>query len=495
MAYPAVMSTHPSLSQELWERTPPEVRAYIKVLDARQASIGELKARVATLEAMVQALQEQLNQTSQNSSRPPSSDPPQHDRPRRPRSKRRRGGQPGHPGHTRTLIPVEEVQEVVVIKPEQCMHCDAPLGGDDPTPWRHQVIEIPPIKPVVTEYQWHQLVCVACGEVTRAPWPAGVPSGTYGPGIQATVALYTGAYRLSKRMTQQAMDEMFGVPMSVGTISHLEQATTAAVAAPVEEARTYVHGQAVAHLDETSWRQGGKRAWLWVAVTSWVTVFLVRMSRGGPVAHELLGETFAGILVTDRYSAYNWYPVRWRQVCWAHLLRDFEAMRNRGGGSKEIGDALLVQARQMFTWWHRVRSGTLKRSSFRSAMTPLRREVERLLEVGSRCGVAKTTGTCRDILKRREALWTFVQVEGVEPTNNTAERAIRPGVLWRKGSFGTQSAEGSRFVESLMTVVATLKQQQRSVLEYLTTACEAALRGEKAPSLLPASAQKSHAAA
>ena len=157
---------------------PTEVRAYIKVLDARQASIGELKARVATLEAMVQALQEQLNQTSQNSSRPPSSDPPQHDRARRPRSKRRRGGQPGHPGHTRTLIPVEEVQEVVVIKPEQCMHCDAPLGGDDPTPWRHQVIEIPPIKPVVTEYQWHQLVCAACGEVTRAPWPAGVPSGT-----------------------------------------------------------------------------------------------------------------------------------------------------------------------------------------------------------------------------------------------------------------------------------------------------------------------------
>ena len=150
MAYPAVMSTYPSLSQELWERTPPEVRAYIKVLDARQASIGELKARVATLEAMVQVLQEQLNQTSQNSSRPPSSDPPQHDRPRRPRSKRRRGGQPGHPGHTRTLIPVEEVQEVVVIKPEQCMHCDASLGGDDPTPWRHQGIEMPPITPVGT---------------------------------------------------------------------------------------------------------------------------------------------------------------------------------------------------------------------------------------------------------------------------------------------------------------------------------------------------------
>src|SRR5215470_15540381 len=281
----------------------------------------------------------------------------------------------------------------------------------------------------------------------------------------------------------------------MGTISQSEQATTEVVAAPVEAARAYVHEQAVAHLDAASWRQGGKRAWLWVAVTSLVTVFLVRMSRGGQVARELLGEHFAGILVTDRYSAYNWYPVRWRQLCWAHVLRDFEAMRGRGGDSEELGKALLAQTYQMFTWWHRVREGTLQRSTFRSYMTPLRREVERLLEAGRRCGVPKTAGTCRDILKRRQALWTFVQVAGVEPTNNPAERAIRPGVLWRKGSFGTQSAEGSRFVESMLTVVTTLKQQHRNVLEYLTAACEAALQGEAAPSLLPASDHQAQAVA
>ena len=479
------METLPALSYEVWERTPPEAQAYIRALEAR----------VTTLEGMMQALQEQLNQTSRNSSRPPSSDPLHSERPRRPRSPRRRGGQPGHPGHTRTLVSVDEVDEVVVIKPEQCTHCQAPLSGDDPQPWRHQVIEIPPIKPVVTEYQWHQLVCAACGEVSRAPWPEGVPSGTYGPRVQATVALGTGSYRLSKRTTQQVMEEVFGVPMSVGTISPLEQATTEALAAPVEEARTYVHAQEVAHLDETSWRQGGKRAWLWVAVTSLVTVFVVRMSRGGHVARELLGEGFSGILVTDRSSAYHWYPVRWRQLCWAHVLRDFEAMRGRGGRSEEIGDALLAQAHQLFTWWHRVRAGTLKRSTFRSYMTPLRREVERLLAAGSGCGVPKTEGMCWEILKLRQALWTFVHVEGVEPTNNTAERALRPGVLWRQGSFGTQSEKGSRFVESMMTVVSTLKQQQRNVLEYLTAACEAALRGEAAPSLLPASDRKVQAAA
>jgi transposase len=443
----------------------------------------------------MRALQEQLTQTSRNSSRPPSSDPPQSPRPPRPRGQRRRGGQPGHPGQTRTLVPVDEVDQVVVLKPEQCSGCQAPLSGDEASPFRHQVIEIPPLKPVITEYQWHQLMCLACGATTRAPWPDGVPSRTYGPRVQATVALFTGAYRLSKRTTQQVLEEVFSVPMSVGTISPLEQATTEALAAPVEEARTYIHEQEVAHLDETSWRQGGKRAWLWVAVTSLVTVFVVRTSRGGQVARELLGEAFSGILVTDRYSAYNWYPVRWRQLCWAHLLRDFEAMRGRGERSEEIGDALLAQAHQMFTWWHRVREGTLRRATFRTYMTPLRREVERLLEAGSRCGVPKTAGACRDILKRREALWTFVQVAGVEPTNNAAERSIRPGVLWRKGSAGTQSAAGSRFVESMLSVVSTLKQQQRHVFTYLTAACEAALRREAAPSLLPASHQQMQAAA
>ena len=486
------METPTALSPDIWERTPPEAQAYIRALELR---LSALEARVQTLQEENLALQEQGNQTSRNSSRPPSSDPPKSPRPRRPRSGRRRGGQPGHPGHSRTLIPIEEVDEIVILKPEQCRGCQVPLVGEDPSPFRHQVIEIPPIQPVVTEYQWHQLVCPDCGETTRAPWPQGVPSGTYGPRVHATVALCTGSYRLSKRTTQQAMDDLFGVPMSVGTISQSEKATTKVLAEPVEEARAYVQEQSVAHLDETSWRQDGKRAWLWVAVTSWVTVFLVRMSRGGQVARELLGEGFSGILVTDRYSAYNWYPVRWRQLCWSHLLRDFEAIRGRGGASEEIGEALLGQAHQMFTWWHRVREGTLARSTFRSYMTLLRREVERLLEAGSQCGVSKTEGMCREILKRREALWTFVQVEGVEPTNNTAERSIRPGVQWRKGSFGTQSEAGSRYVESMMTVVATLKQQKRNVLAYLVAAHEAALRGETAPSLLPVNDHESQAAA
>lgn len=463
--------------QELWEQTPVEVQAYIRALEAR----------VVALEATVQHLMERLQQDSHNSSCPPSSDPPQASakRPRREPSGRRPGGQPGHEGQTRALVPIDAVDVVRPVKPDRCQRCQHPLRGEDPQPERHQVTEIPPVQPVVTEYQLHRLVCPACGAATRAELPVGVPPGGFGPRVQAIAALCTGAYHLSKRTTQRVLEDLFGVAISLGTIANLEQATVQAVAAPVAEARASVEAQPVAYLDETGWREGRARAWLWTAVTAWVTVFVVRTSRSAKVAHELLGERFWGILVTDRWSAYTWYPTWWRQVCWAHLLRDIEVMIERGGRSAEVGEALRRRARQMFHWWHRVRDGTLKHSSFRVYMAPVRREVEQLLEAGQTCGVAKTEGMCRKILTLREALWTFVRVEGVEPTNNAAERAIRPGVLWRKGSFGTQSAVGSRFVEAMMTVVATLKQQHRHVLDYMTAACEAALCGEPAPSLLP----------
>jgi transposase len=387
------------------------------------------------------------------------------------------------------LVPVAQVDIVVAIKPERCPRCQHLLHGEAPRPQRHQVIELPPVKPVVTEYQLHQLICPGCGEVTRAVLPAGVPIGGFGPRARAMTALCTGAYHLSKRTTQSVLADLFGLPLSLGTIVNLEQATAQALAVPVAEARAYVQTQPAASLDETGWREGRQRAWLWVAATTWVTVLIVRLSRSAAVAQELLGERFWGWLVTDRWSADNWYPAWRRQCCWAHLLRDIEAMIERGGCSGEMGTALRGHAHQMFQYWHRVRDGTLTPGSFRTYRQPIRREVERLLEAGQTGGVPKTEGSCREIFKLRQARWTFVRHPGVEPTTNTAERAIRPGVLWRKGSFGTHSPEGACFVEALMTVVATLKQQHRDVLDYLTAACEATLRGKPAPSLLPTPAE------
>jgi transposase len=475
------------LPPEIWEQTPPTAQEMI----LRQAAeLAQLRGEVAQLKATVEELARRLARNSRNSSQPPSADPPQArgQRARREASGRRPGGQPGHEGQTRALVPVEAVDVVIPLKPVRCAHCQHLLLGEDPQPERHQVTEIPPVRPVITEYQLHRVVCPACGEATRAGLPVGIPTGGFGPRVQAITALCTGAYHLSKRTTQTMLADLFDVSIGLGTVANLEQATVQALAEPVAEARAFVQAQPAAYLDETGWREGQQRAWLWTAVTAWVTVFVVRRSRSAKVAQELLGERFWGWLVTDRWSAYTWYPTWRRQVCWAHLRRDIEAMIERGGCSQEVGEALCAQVRLMFQWWHRVRAGTLAQTSFASYMRPIRQEVERLLEAGQTCGMPKTAGVCREILKMRQALWTFVRHAGVEPTNNTAERAIRPGVLWRKGSFGTQSPEGSRFVETMMTVVATLKQQHRNVLDYMLDACEAALRSQPSPSLLPTSA-------
>ncbi len=469
-----------------WAQTPETVQEFVLFL----------LARIQAMEAELADLREQVNGNSRNSSRPPSSDgpsvPPRTSK--RAKSGRRRGAQKGHKGTTRKLVPVEEAKESFDITPVMCSCCGGTLTGTDPEPYRHQVTKIPPTVAEVSEYRLHTLTCPGCGAETPAKLPAGVPRGAFGPRLQAMVSLASGHYHLSKRKTEELMADFFQAEVCLGSVSALEQRTSEAIREPVEEAREHVRAQPVVHMDETGWYESNQRAWLWVAATAWVTVFLIRRSRGSKVAKEMLGKAFQGILTSDRWSAYNWLCTLLRQLCWAHLLRDFQAFVDRGGESRRIGEALLAQADLMFQWWHKVRDGTMSRATFsempdrvQDQMHSVQQHVKELLRQGTACDHSKTAGTCRDILKREDALWTFVRVEDVEPTNNFGERQIRPGVLWRNGSFGTQSEAGSRFVERIMTVVATLRQQQRNVLDYLTETCDAANWGRKAPSLLPGS--------
>jgi transposase len=271
----------------------------------------------------------------------------------------------------------------------------------------------------------------------------------------------------------------------LGSVPKLEQEMSAALAPAVEEARAFVREQPIVHQDETGWREALRKAWLWVAVAGAVTVFTISRSRGAAVCKEMLGKSFAGFLVTDRWSAYRWVDVLRRQLCWSHLERDFQGFVDRDDAGTPIGRALLRQSRKMFKWWHRVRDGTLQRRTFERRMQSIEKKVGQLLRKAAACTAAKTAGMAREILKLEPALWTFVRVEGMEPTNNTAERQIKPAVLWRKGSWGTHSPEGSHFVERILTVGMTLRQQRRNALEYLTATYEAHLRGTPAPSLLP----------
>ena len=465
-----------SISTKDWEETPASVRELV----------FSLLERVEKLEEKILELEEEKNRNSTNSSNPPSSDGPAVlPNPKKKKGSRKKGGQAGHAGKTRKLVPIEEVDDVFDIKPEHCVECGHALVGEDAFPYRHQVVEIPKIIATVQEFRLHSLSCPACRHTTRAALPKGVPEGAFGPRLQAMSSLLTGQYHLSKRNVVEILEDFFRIPISLGSISALERRTSRAIGLVVEEARDYVKEQVQAHMDETGWYEKSKRFWMWVASVPLVTVFLIRKSRGGKVAKEMLGENFSGIVNSDRWSGYNWLPISSRQLCWAHLKRDFQAFIDRGGGSAKLGKKIKTQTNLIFKWWKEVKEGRMSFATFQSKMKPVQAKVGELLREGATCKHKKTAGTCRDILKREAALWTFVYKEGIEPTNNIAEQKVRPGVLWRKVSFGTQSDAGSRFAERMMTVVATLKQQDRNVLDYFVEACEAANWDKPAPSLIP----------
>jgi transposase len=466
------MTRPPSIPADLWASFPP----------AAQAAIAAQADRIAHLEARVADLEARLGQTSANSSRPPSSDPP-HAKPAPPRtpSGKRKGGQPGHPRAERPVLPPDVV---VPLKPARCRRCSHHLAGDDPDPLVHQVHEVPDARPHVTEYRRHRLACPGCGAVTCGELPADVVGG-YGPRAQAVCALLAGGHRLGKRAISQAVGDLFGLAISPAAVCDL-QARTAAALAPVHAEALIATRTGPANVDETGWTQGRSKAWLWVAVTATVTAFVIRLSRSRAAFRDLAGPT-PPILTTDRYSVYDDLPGDRRQVCWAHLRRDFQAMIDRRNAGSEIGEGLLLHADILFDQWPRVRDGALTRRGFRrSCGRWLRAEVRSLLTSGAASACAKTAGTCREILAVEASLWTFARVAGVEPTNNAAERAVRHAVCWRKTSYGTDSEAGSRFVERVLTVVATCRQQGRNVLGFLVEAVQAARTGAAPPSLIPA---------
>lgn len=483
------MLTEPPTPQTLEEATA-LLRLAWEQLGQLKAAYGELREAYTQLQARVQELEARLGQNSTNSSRPPSADPP--DAPKRPPApptSRRRGAQPGHPPHQRTLVPPEQVDQVIAHWPRTCRRCQAPLAPDRAPvvgePVRHQVTELAPVRAQVTEHRLYHLRCAHCATTTCATLPPEVPQGAFGPRLQATVAVLSGRYRLSRREVADVCTELLGAPLAVGSVDELCQATAAVLAAPVAELQAAVQQAGAVHADETSWRQAGQRCWLWVAVAALATVFTLAPSRGRQVIQGLLGAAFAGYLITDRWSAYTWLSPERRQVCWAHLKRDFQALVDAGGSARAIGQAGLALSARLFDAWYAGRDEPAPRPRLTAGMAPIQEEFHALLEQGQRSGHYKAIGLCESLLKLEPALWTFVTVAGVEPTNNAAEQALRPAVLWRKGSFGTQSTGGNAFVTRMLSVAATCKQQQRSLLEYLTAVCTTAQRGQPIPSLLP----------
>lgn len=454
-------------------------------------------ARIAALEAEVRQLREELRQLKAllgrhagNSSLPPSANPPAAPPPvQKPKSGRRPGAQPGHPPHLKRLLPPDRVTRVETFVPTHCRRCRAPLaaaaGPDDPAPTRFQVADLPPVRAEVVEYQGHGRCCPGCGEVTWHAIPAGHCRHSIGPGLAAAAGYLAGAHQVSKRGVEEIIETLFEVPVALGTVSNLEQELSRALAAAHAEAVEAVRRAPVKHADETGWKKHGTRCWLWAAATAQVAAFAVHAGRGLAGLAVLLGATAAGIVVSDRWCAYRHLPVYRRQLCWAHLRRDFQGLIDLGGVAGEIGLELELFAEDVFHNWYRVRDGTLRRSSLRTYVDSQRPWLRALLGRGRVSGCAKTAALCGQLLDLEPALWTFVRREGVEPTNNHAERVVRRAVLWRKKSFGSVSEGGCRFVERILTAVQTLRLQGRPVWRFLQQSIIAHRAHQPGPSLLP----------
>lgn len=484
--------TQEEISEADWADTPVSVRKLVVVL----------KGRIEQLETQIAGLQEQVNRNSGNSSQPASQNGAKGFQVKpKEKSKKRRGGQEGHQGHERQMYEAEDCARIEEHYPQKCWQCGGELEGRDVTPQRIQVVELPALKPVVKEHRFHAIECGCCGARTRA-FEAEIVNGSgYGERLAGFVGLMSGEYRQSHRMVKRLLEEVFDIRISVGSVGNLRDEISEAVSAAVQEVQEYVQQQPIVNSDETSFSQGNadggnpskQRGWLWVLVTPLVCYFQVLLSRSQEAAQQVLGAAFRGYVGSDRYSGYSWLDLKQRQVCWAHLKRDFTKIAERSGLSAQIGKDLLAQQKLLFEIWYQVRDGTLSRTEFCQQVIPIRNRINEILTQGAgyqigykdKSPLAKTVRTCRQLLKVELALWLFVSVEGVEPTNNAAERALRPAVLWRRTSFGSQSLDGSCFAARMLTVGTTLRLQQRNVLDYLAQACLAKRNNLPSPSLLP----------
>ena len=443
--------------------------------------IDALAAELAVLRGQVVVLQERLALDSRNSSKPPSSDGPgRGNRAQRRASARKRGGQKGHPGAFRALVPEAQVDRVQECVPPAVCSCGAAVSVRG-KPERHQVFDIPPVQPVVSEYRLYSGVCAGCGAVLPATLPAGVPRGQIGPRALATIGTLGTKYQMPQLKIRDLLAQLTGLSFSVGAISQAHGKVAAALAAPVAEATRSLTQASVVHMDETRYgREGSSGNWVWAAIQKQLAIYAVLPSRARYVIHDLIGEKPAAVVVSDRYAGYAFVDAQQRQVCWAHLLRDFRRIAERAGEPGRIGRRLLGLGYVMFRWRERGKTGA-------EQFEPLQQRVRSALERGAKqTDCRRSAATCANVLALWPALWSFVTHPGVEPTNNAAEQALRAIVVKRKISGPTRSRRGDDFLARGFSAMESCRRQGRNLLDYLHQTVIAWIDKTPAPSLVPA---------
>jgi transposase len=382
------------------------------------------------------------------------------------------------------LLPVEAVDEVVKHQPVQCKHCGAnfPEGQAGEVIDRHQISELPRRPVTVTEHQGYACTCQRCGQTTKEPIPEELTRSVFGERLSAVVAFASSRMHGSRRAVEELLEEVLGVPLGLGSVIAREKEMTLALSEPYRQAKQAIQKARAKNVDETGWKRAGR--FLWVAATRVLAVFHLDPCRNRDAMHELLGQTVKGTICTDRYGVYEKVALEQRGLCWSHLKRDFQELAEQNGATKQIGKEGLAIGSAVFEMWGEFRDQRIGRSMLQKQIKPVRKRMNKLLKRGRRCRLKRTAGFCAELLRLEPALWTFAQVPGIEPTNNHAERMLRPAVMWRKQSLGSHSIAGCRFVERMMTVLQTTKLRGRSVIDYLQQAVYALRHGLSPPSLL-----------
>jgi transposase len=459
--------------------------AYRKVLHL-QEQVRRQQSVIARLEQQLREGQgpERERVTACNSSLPPSANPPGAKKPvvKKPTG-RRSGAQKGHKGHGRKLLPLEQVDRIVKHRPRRCQHCQAelPESAEDSVESRHQQAELPPRAVVITEYQALACQCPRCGQISRGQIPDSILKSVCGPRLSAAMGYLSAYSHVSRRGVEEVLSNILGMELSLGSVCARERELSEALDEPYEQLKQEVREASVKYVDETGWKRAAQ--WLWVAATARAVVFMCSQARTYVMLWRLLGKKPLGVICSDRHGVYDKYPRKRRGLCWSHLKRDFQRCVDRGGQSEKIGLEALAITREVFHRWRWFRKGHISRSTLQRQLRPLRRRMRQLLRRGSQSGIGKTAGLCKRLLKLEGAMWRFAQVEGLEPTNNLAERMLRPGVIWRKKSFGSESRGGCRFVERMLSVTASVKLRGGNVMDYLAAAVAARREGRLVPAV------------
>jgi transposase len=463
-------------------------RIYEAGKEAAAETLLKMDARIRELEQVVA----RLTRNSSNSSRPPSSDQPGTKKSsQKTPSKRKQGGQPGHKGKKRQLLPPEMVTKTHNLFPEICSCCNRPFAEElkvpSPNPLRHQVTDLPIIVPKTTEYRCHSLIC-SCGHKTMATLPAEVAQSEFGPGVHAVIAYLMAAHRVTRRGITEIMGSIFGISISTGGVCNVAERVSEASIPVVGVIKGYIASATALNIDETGWKNKGKRCYLWTFVAVRAVFFLISPSRGAKVLKEVLGEHFAGIITSDDHSAYHSYHKKGiRQLCWPHLIRKLKALKD-GRSSPHaycFAKNMLKEAGAIFTIWHAFKAHGGSREQLWGKTLPIQERIRDYCHIFLNSKDPLVCTRAKKTLANFDHLFTFLKYKGVEPTNNLAEQKLRPAVQWRKICFGSQSNNGMRFTERLSTVVGTCRINGINPFIFLVDMVAASFSSNLAPPTLP----------